>query len=62
MRVAPIKDPQLKASYLNALYERDDGHPMNLGFDAIQDFKGVRPVKKIQFFQQLSIKNDHNSI
>lgn len=45
MRVEPIKDPQLKESYLNALFERDEGHPMNLGFDAIEDFKGYRPER-----------------
>ena len=45
MRIKPLVCRELKKTYLKATFERDAGHPQNRGYEAIQDFKGMRPVK-----------------
>src|SRR3990167_10306836 len=41
-REEEIKCPQLKKSYIASLQLRDEDHPQNVNYDAIENFKGLR--------------------
>lgn len=43
-REEEIKCPKLVTTYLKRYKKRDDEHPINKEYDAIEDFKGLRTV------------------
>ena len=49
MRTQPIKDPELKNTYLMGLYENDDDHPNNERYGAILRFDGLSEVPPPNF-------------
>ena len=47
MRTKELVCRELKKTYVKAIFDRDQSHPMQQrGYDAIEDFKGLRPVIK----------------
>lgn len=54
MRTKEIKDPRLKRTYLQGLYDGDRSNPLNLSYDAIQRFNGLRDVCRM-----LTLRKDH---